>query len=589
MAFDGFTVAALTKELSDAFRNTRINKIAQPEKEELLLTIKGNSATLRLLISADASLPLMYLTEENKQSPLNAPNFCMLLRKYLTNAKIISVTQPGLERVVKFTLEHLDEMGDLCRKHLYVELMGKHSNIIFTDHKDMIIDAIKHVSHNMSSVREVLPGREYFIPKTQDKTDPVLEKENLTFDSFKEIILSSHTEVFKAIYGSFTGFSPVMASEICCRAGVDPETSVSIFMDADSDRAKDLKKLFKEFYSVLDDVTEGSFAPEVIYEKNVPLEYAALPLTMYKDLDVRRYDSISKLISGFYKEKSRVVLMRQKTADLRKIVQTALERNVKKLDLQKKQLIDTEKKDKYRIYGELINTYGYSVPEGSKSFEAVNYYTNAPVTIPLDPDISVMENGKKYFEKYGKLKRTAENLTSIIEEVSEEVTHLESILTSLDIAMCEGDLKEIKEELKESGYIKSHGHEKKEKITSKPFHYLSSDGFDIFVGRNNFQNDKLTFEYANGGDWWFHAKKMPGSHVIIRSDNKEVPDTTFEEAARLAAYYSAGRKNEKVEIDYTLKKNVKKPSGGKPGFVVYYTNYSMMIDTDISNIKVAKE
>ncbi|MBO7357449.1 MAG: NFACT family protein [Lachnospiraceae bacterium] len=585
MAFDGFTVAALTHELGNAFQNTRINKIAQPEKEELLLTIKGNSATLRLLMSADASLPLMYLTEENKQSPLNAPNFCMLLRKYLTNAKIISVTQPGLERVVKFTLEHLDEMGDLCRKHLYVELMGKHSNIIFNDDKDMIIDSIKHVSHNMSSVREVLPGREYFIPKTQDKIDPILEKDNLTYARFKEIILSCHTEVYKAIYTSFTGFSPLMASEICFRAGIDSEASVSFYIEKENE----LKKLFKEFYGVLCDITEGTFAPEVIYDKNVPLEYAALTLTMYKDLDVKKYDSISKLISGFYKEKSQVVLMRQKTADLRKIVQTVLERNVKKLDLQKKQLLDTEKKEKYRIYGELINTYGYSVPEGAKNFEAINYYTNEPVTIPLDPDISVMENGKKYFEKYGKLKRTAENLTGIIEEVSSEIEHLESVLTSLDIAVCEADLKEIKEELKESGYIKGHGREKKEKVTSKPFHYISSDGFHIYVGRNNYQNDKLTFELSNGGDWWFHAKKMPGSHVIVKSENKEVPDTTFEEAARLAAYYSAGRKNEKVEIDYTLKKNVKKPSGGKPGFVVYYTNYSMMIDTDITNIKAASE
>ncbi|MBO4825563.1 MAG: NFACT family protein [Lachnospiraceae bacterium] len=575
MAFDAITVAALTRELSDTFQNTRIYKISEPDQNELILTIKGNSSQYRLLISADASLPLMYLTSENKPAPLTAPNFCMLLRKHLSNAKIISVTQPGLERIIRIELEHLDEMGDLCRKNLVVELMGKHSNIIFTDAEDNIIDSIKHVSHNVSSVREVLPGRKYFIPHTQDKQDSF----GVDAGSFAATIAGAHEPAGKAIYMNYTGFSPILATEVCYRAGVDADASTSSLSESE------VAALYDAFAALVADVREGRFAPEIIYDGSAPLEYAAVPLTLYHDKSVKAYNSISSLIEDFYREKSVVVRIRQKSADLRKIVTTALERNVKKLDLQKKQLEDTEKKDKFRIYGELINTYGYTVPEGAKSFEALNYYTNETITIPLDPDMTALENGKKYFEKYSKLKRTAESLTGIIEEVSDEVAQLESILTSLDIAVDEADLAEIKEELTQSGYIRFKAGTKKQKITSKPFHFVSSDGFDIYVGRNNLQNDRLTFEFANGGDWWFHAKKMPGSHVIVKTEGREVPDRTFEEAARLAAHFSKGRGTDRVEIDYLLRKNVKKPAKAKPGFVVYYTNYSMVIDDDISKIK----
>lgn len=579
MAFDGITVAAVVKELSDATLNTRIYKISQPEADELLLTIKGNSTQFRILISANASLPLIYKTEENKPSPVNAPTFCMLLRKHLSNAKIISVSQPGLERIVEFTLEHLDEMGDVCRKKLIVELMGKHSNIIFTDDKGIIIDSIKHISRNISSVREVLPGREYFIPKTDEKKEP-LETDK---ETFIEMIKNAHLPLQKALYTNLTGFSPVMASEVSFRANLDSDASTSSLSD------EDLDNLYSAFSGVVKDIKEANFDFEVVYEGNTPKEYSCLPLSIYSSLRKQKYESISELLIAYYKEKSTVVRIRQKSTDLRKITQTIYERNVKKLDLQTKQLKDTEKKDKYRIYGELINTYGYNVPANASSFEALNYYTGETITIPLDKDLSAIENGKKYFEKYTKLKRTAESLTEIIKDVQEEVTHLESILTALDIAVDESDLTQIKQELMDSGYIKAKYTGKKEKVTSKPFHYKSSDGFDIYVGKNNYQNDWLTFDFANGNDWWFHAKKMPGSHVIIRTNGKEVPDRTFEEAAKLAAYYSKGRGSDRVEVDYLIKKNVKKPAKAKPGFVVYYTNYSMVIDDDIKNLELIKD
>ena len=244
--------------------------------------------------------------------------------------------------------------------------------------------------------------------------------------------------------------------------------------------------------------------------------------------------------------------------------------------------------DTYRIYGELLQTYGYSIEPGAKSATVDNYYTNEPLTIPLDETKTPLENARRYFDKYGKCKRTKEALTELIVQVKDEITHLESILTALDIAEKEEDLNQIKEELMEYGYIRRKGGKQKQRFVSKPFHYVSSDGFDIFVGKNNYQNDELTFKFATGNDWWFHAKGMPGSHVILKNDGREIPDSTFEEAGRLAAHYSQGRGQEKVEIDYTPKKNIKKTPGGKPGFVIYHTNYSLNIDSNIEGIKLVQ-
>ncbi len=580
MAFDGITIASIVKELNQNLTGGRIYKIAQPESDELLLTIKNNGSQYRLLLSADASLPLVYLTDKNKQSPLTAPGFCMLLRKHLQNARILDITQPGLERIIRIRLEHLNELGDLCQKTLVIEIMGKHSNIIFC-HENMILDSIKHISGMVSSVREVLPGREYFIPQTQDKQDP-LSLVDRTSQDFADKISSMPMPLYKALYCAYTGLSPVMAQEICFRAGLDGD------LPANAQEPETLNRLFETFLTLLKQIIDGDFAPNIIYEKKNPVEFSALPLTLYADRESISYASISEVLERYYEEKNTLTRIRQKSADLRRIVQTALERNIKKYDLQCRQMKDTEKREKYRVYGELLNTYGYGVEPGAKSMEALNYYTDETITIPLDDTLTPSENAKKYFDKYGKLKRTFEALSELTIEVKNEIEHLESISAALDIALQEDDLVQIREELIESGYIRRKGGNKKLKITSQPFHYISSDGFHIYVGKNNYQNDELTFKTASGSDWWFHAKGIPGSHVIVRAEGKELPDRTFEEAARLAAYYSKGREQEKVEIDYLQRKNVKKPGGAKPGFVIYYTNYSMAIDSDISGLEQVK-
>lgn len=575
MAFDGITIANIVHELNRNLLDGRINKIAQPETDELLLTIKTPGGQRRLSISASASLPLIYLTEGNKPSPMTAPNFCMLLRKHINNGRITKIWQPKLERIIHFEIEHLDELGDLCKKELIVEIMGKHSNIIFCNEDGTIIDSIKHVSSQMSSVREVLPGRTYFIPDTMEKSDPL----SVSFAEFQRVLTEKPMPLSKAVYTSFTGISPVVAEEICYLSGIDSSlTPRELSEDL-------LTHLYRQFTLYFEEVSAAHFSPAIYYHGAEPKEFSALPLTHFSQYIRKEYDSISRLLEDYYAEKNTLTRIRQKSVDLRRVVQTALERNRKKYDLQAKQLRDTENREKFKVYGELIHTYGYNLEPGAKKLEALNYYTNEMITIPLDSTKTPQENALKYFEKYNKQKRTFEALTSLIEETRDDISYLESVSNALDIALSEDDLTQIKEELIESGYIRRKFTKKKVKITSKPFHYLSSDGYHIYVGKNNLQNEELTFHFASGNDWWFHAKGIPGSHVIVKTNGEELPDRTFEEAGKLAAYYSKNRGSEKIEIDYIEKKHVKKPKGGKPGFVVYYTNYSLMIDSDISQIK----
>ena len=582
MAFDGITVANLRRDLDAVMTGSRISRIIQPEPDALLLTFKGKEGQGRLLMSASASLPLLYLTEENQTAPVTAPGFCMLLRKHIGNGRITAVTQPSLERIIFIDVEHYDEMGDLRRKRLVIELMGKHSNIIFCDDQGMIIDSIKHISSQVSSVREVLPGRTYFIPASLSKLNPL----ETTREEFASCVFSSAAPLGKAIYTAYTGISPVISEEICYRAGVDSARSASSMAGTD-----DVEKLWEAFDACMRDVREERFSPAMVLNaKGQPVEFSSIPLGMYVDMRRECYEDISQLLKSYYAMKNVYLRMRQRSADLRHIVDTAVERTSRKLDLQLRQMRDTKKMDKYRLYGELLHTYGYEAKTGDASLEVTNYYTGEPLTIPLDPTLSASENAKKYFERFTKLKRTAAALTQQTAISQADLDQLLSIRTFLDMAQDEADLAQVKEELADAGYIRRKNTREKGKarFVSKPYHYRTSDGYDIYVGKNNLQNDQLTFQEASGNDWWFHAKGMPGSHVIVKTRGGELPDHVFEDAARLAAYYSAGREAGKVEIDYVQKKQVKKPAGAKPGFVVYYTNYSMVIDTDISGLHPAE-
>ena len=579
MAFDGILVRALRMELAEALKDGRISKIAQPEKEELLLNFKTPSGAKRLLLSGSASLPLIYLTEENKPSPQTAPGFTMLLRKHIGSGRLLGISQAGLERALDFEFEALSELGDPVKRHLILEIMGKYSNIIFTDENMMILDAVRHVPPSVSSVRTVLPGHPYFLPETQKKADLLSEAP----EHFAESLQDTDT-LQGALTQHYTGLSSQSVSEFLYEAGFDASAFVSSLSPSEKLRYTEAVFSWKKR------LEDGPFDPCIVYRDGIPTAYSAAGLPSYEGLkgtEVRHFSSPSAMLEAYLSEKNTAVNMRQRSQDMRRVIQNLIERSAKKLDLQQKQLQDTEKKEQLKIQGELLNAYSYQLPVGEKKVRVMNYYTGKEIDIPTDPDLSIADNAKKLFDRYGKLKRTAKALETLIPETEAELTHLQTILVSIDLAQDAQDLAEIREEMAEAGYIKRQ-HTKngrKQKITSRPYHYRSSDGFDIYVGRNNTQNDLLTFRFAEGNDIFMHAKKMPGSHVIIRTGGAEVPDRTYEEAGALAAYYSAGRTAPKTEIDYVEKKQVKKPSGAKPGFVVYYTNYSLMASPDISGIE----
>lgn len=590
MALDGLVVSNIVHELNTLLSNGRINKIAQPENDELLFTIKSGTGQLRLLISANPSLPLIYITQDNKPSPLTAPNFCMLLRKHLNSAKILSVTQPSLERVIDLEIEHYNDLGDLCVKHIFVEIMGKHSNIIFTDDKLVIIDSIKHVSALVSSVREVLPGRKYFIPDNNNKSNPF----ELDEDTFKSIVTSRENIILqKVIYQGITGISPLIAAQLLIKSCLPADSYSSQLNDFQ------LSTLWKTFEKIISDIKASSFHPNIIYQNSKPVEFSSIELSGYNTSDYQTvcYESISRLLCDYYARRNEYTRIHQKSADLRKICHTAIERTAKKLDLQSKQLKDTENREKYKVYGDLLMAFSYDVVSGSKSYTCRNFYDeDKEVTIPLDPDLSPTDNGKRYYEKFAKQKRTYTALSAQLVQTKEELAHLESISNELDIAESNLDLDIIKRELAEFGYIRERSLKKQapkrksaKPILNRPLHYVTRDGYNIYVGKNNYQNDELTFKIASGNDWWFHSKTIAGSHVILKTDGCEPSDLAFELAANAAAYFSKGRNNDKVEIDYIQRKNVKKPAGAKPGFVIYHTNYSMVAKPDISQLTLAEE
>ncbi|MBR0107361.1 MAG: NFACT family protein [Lachnospiraceae bacterium] len=568
MAFDGITVAALAAELHTLLAGGRISRISQPEKDELLILVRSDSGNHRVRLSANAGLPLVCITQSNAAAPMTAPAFCMLLRKYLSNGRVLAVRQTGLDRILNFDIEHRNELGDTEVLTLIIELMGKHSNIILCGADRVILDSIKRVPANVSSLREVLPGKEYFTLNTRDQADTL----SLTPEIFRDRIAGRPEPLAKALNRGLSGISPLMSEELCARAGLDSSLPAASYSDADLDG------LYREVRGLADAVRSGDFSPCILYEGDAPKEFSAVDMKLFEGRNTARFSGMSELIETYYSEKGRTVRLRQRSADLRHVVQTRLERAVKKADLQRKQLADTEKKDVYRVYGELLNTYGYSLKGGEKSLSCVNYYTDEEIEIPLDPRLSASENAKKYFARYGKLKRTAEAVVPQLAQSEAEIEHLESVRASLESSETEEDLNQIRAELAEAGFLKTSGRkEKKRQEKSGPLHFVTEDGFHIYVGKNNYQNEEVTFRIANGGDWWFHAKQAAGSHVIVKTEGRELPDEVFLQAAGLAGYYSTARGAEKAEIDYVLRREVKKVPHSRPGYVIYHTNFSVNV------------
>ncbi|GKX31679.1 fibronectin-binding protein A [Vallitalea longa] len=577
MALDGIVISNIVFELNQLIQGGRIDKIYQPENDELIVSIRNNKNSYKLLLSALANMPRIHLTDIPKKNPLNPPNFCMLLRKHIIGGKILKVVQPNFERIVEIYIEHLNELGDVCNKKIVIEIMGRHSNIIFCEDNNRILDSIKHVSLNISSVREVLPNRVYTYPPSKDKINPLDE---ISFQEFKNLLNGKNTIIHKAIYFSFNGISPIISEEICFRSNVNSSTFTSELTDGD------LSDVYDSFTFFVSMIKNNEFTPNIVIDdKSNYKDFSSIKLSIYDNYESISDHSISNILDNYYAKSSNTSRISQKSSDIKKIITTNLERCYKKLDLQLKQIKDTETRDKYKIKGELITANIYAIKEGDKELKAYNYYINEETTIALKPNLSPSENAAKYYNRYNKLKRTFFALTEQIKDTQNEINHLESIQNSLNFVEEEEDLQLIRQELMDYGYLRYRKNKNKKALQkSKPFHYKSSDGFDIYVGKNNLQNDELTMKTANSNDWWFHTKEIPGSHVIVKTNGNELTDKAFEEAAKLAAFYSKANKSTKVAVDYTLKKHIKKPAGSVPGYVIYHTNYSMYVDPSDENV-----
>ena len=581
MAYNGITVSAVAEEIRRRAVGGRVVKLQQPERDELQITIKKEKDTVRLLLSADAGLARVCITDKTKPSPMTAPAFLMLLRKHIGSGRLVSVEQPDFERVLVFTFEHLDEMGDPSEKKLVVEMMGRYSNLIFLDRDGKVLDSARRVTPDISSLRTVLPGVAYEAPPSQGRSDPLKE----TREGFLSKLKEGKGQIAKVIPSLYTGFSRITGEEIAHRSGISGDTHTEVLTEGDRERLADT------FTKLTDSIRRGGFSPCLVIVDGEPKEFSAFPLTVYREEDRKSMDSVSEALEQFYDLRSRNARIRQRSQDLRQVLKTATERAAKKLDLQEAQFRDTEDREQYRIYGELLNTYGYGLQPGAKELCCTNYYDGQEIRIPLDPTLTAGENSKRYFDKYNKKKRTHAALQEQIEATRQALAYLQSVSHSLSIAEDESDLAEIRRELQESGYIRSSGGKKgkRKEPAAKPLHFMTEDGYHIYVGKNNIQNEALTFEFATGNDMWFHAKQRPGSHVIVkRQGREELPDHIYEIAAGLAAYYSSGQDAPKVEVDYTERKNLHKSPGQPKGFVIYHTNYSMLAAPDRTGVTEVK-
>lgn len=580
MAFDGITVSAIKAEIEDKILGGRIDKVYQPEKDEIILGIRSMGQAYKLLLTSNASNPKFHFTQTNPSNPMTPPLFCMVMRKHLQSGKIIKIEQPDFDRILNIYVESLNELGDYSVKKLVLEIMGRHSNIILTDENNTILDCIKHIGHDTSSVREVLPGREYTLPPSQGKIN-TLELDN---NDFNEVLENNPSfEIQSVIYKNYTGISPIAASEICYRANVNGSTPV----EALTDIQKEI--VFNKFAELVEDIKANRFYPESITnEKGKTIDFSPIEITQFNGLEIKKYTSISELIESFYANRDFAYRIGQKTQDLRKLITQNIERCIRKKDIQMQTLRSIKNRDELRLKGELLTANIYSIKKGMTTVELPNYYSENQelVAIELDSNKTPSENAQKYYKAYNKAKRTFEALKDQIKSNDEELAYLESVLTSVNNCTDEQDVKEIRRELREEGYVKKVKNQKdKSKKHSVPLHFISQDGFDIYVGKNNIQNDELTLKFARPRDIWMHTKNIPGSHVIIVANGQTIPDTTLNEGAMLSAFYSKAKNSSKVPVDYTEKKNVKKPNGSKPGFVIYETNKTAYITTSEEEIK----
>ncbi|MDY3976534.1 MAG: NFACT RNA binding domain-containing protein [Eubacteriales bacterium] len=578
MSMDGLSLYSAMNELNKRLAGGKIDKIQQTDKEELLLMVRSLGQTYRLLINASAADNRVQLTELKKQAPSEAPMFCMLLRKRIAGGKIVRFEQERLDRVLKISIETYNDLGDLSVFALYCELMGKHSNIILANEKGVIVDAIKHVGLGMSSVRFVMPGLEYSAPPAQDKQDP----SKASADDFSMAMCMVGMSIAKALSNAFFGLSPAVAAQLVAR--YTNKTECTQLSEAER---KELAERLAAFYA---DMAQGKEKASAVLNALGETE-AVYPFAIAGG-GIKLYDSIGEALDSLYINSDRREWAKRHGASARKVLQNNIERCEKKLALYADALNSGEQMEKCRLYGELLTANLHSLKSGTDTAAVDNYYADPVerIAIPLDRQLTPGENAQRYYKKYQKLKAARDMAIVQREQTLSELNYLEGQLDNLTKCTAENELSELIEELKDQGYIKrDKGGKKKMKLAaSKPMHFVSSTGADIYVGKNNRQNDELTLHFASPNDIWMHTKNIPGSHVIVKGASEQ--DTaTMTEAALLAAYYSRARGSENVAVDYTPRKYVKKPAGAKPGMVIYTTNKTAYVTPSEEAVAGLKE
>ena len=577
MALDGIYIHSLVKELKSLLTNAKVDKVNQPEKDEIFLTIRGDKVNYKLLISASSIYPKIHLTSISKPNPMKAPMFCMVLRKYLTNARIIDIKQFDMDRIVIMDFESLDELGFNSAYSLIIEIMGRHSNITLVRSRDnLIMDSIKHITPDINTYRCLYPGIEYVYPPESTKLNPL----TFTYEAFSEYIGKNDFSLDEKFFSKiFTGVSSQFSKELF---------SKYLLLDISSDNAS-IDKIYNFAKEVFENIKANNFYFASYLENDTVKDFYCLKLDSLKANKINEYSSPSKLIEEYYFEKDKADRLNNKSSDLQRIVNTNLDRCAKKIKIYEAMLRECEDKNKFKISGELLTANIYMLKKGLKEIEVLNYYseTEEYITIKLDEMKSPSENIQQYYKKYNKLKKSEEMSTIQLGEAQEELNYLLSVMTNIKNADTYEEIEEIREELKLTNYIKFKKGIKQKVKGSKPLHFISSDGIDIYVGKNNIQNDYLTLKFADKHDIWLHTKNIPGSHVIIKNTGN-IPDKTLEEASILAAFYSKAKDSSKVPVDYTEVKNVKKPSGAKPGMVIYYTNKTIYSDPYDIQLQTAK-
>ena len=571
MALDGIYLYSLITELKDFAINSKIDKVNQPEKDEIILTLRGKG-TKKLLISSSSNYPRLHFTTINKINPLKAPVFCMVLRKYLIGGKIIDITQYSTDRIISIDIENKDELGFDSKYSLIVEIMARHSNITLVRKRDnKIMESIKHIHSNKNSYRVLYPGATFIMPPTSNKLNPFsFTKEELK-NLLKENINFNESIFSKIITGVGKNLSNDLFIEYKNKFNDLTIDNLSLFI---TDYFKNILKDNKNILFFKDGKVVDFYFKDLISLNNCEKKY---------------FESHSDTLDNFYATKDKQDRLHSKGLDIQRLINTNIERCLKKIKILEKTLKECEAKEDYRIKGELLTSYIYGFKKGDKDVSVLNYYSENEeyLKISLDENKTPSENIQFYFKKYNKLKNAEEASINQLSINEDELNYLNSVLTSLETADNYADIEEIKKELIETGYVRFRKEKNKNKIkTNKPLHFISSDGIDIYVGKNNIQNDYLTLKFAEKTDTWLHTKIIPGSHVIIKGKN--LPESTLLEAATLAAFYSKGKNSTKVPVDYTLVKNVKKPSGAKPGMVIYSTNKTLYIDPP-KNINLTKE